>query len=110
MSVFKQKKGKNMSWFKVYLIYEQAAIDEHIKLQKDFHKLFIDNQTPEGMALFSDRYEWDDQVFFPFYFSPASVQFTKTLISSYSGAPCGQPKKEYLKLLEGRPVDFDLLE
>lgn len=99
-----------MSWFKVYLIYKQAEANEHIKLQKDFHKLFMDNQTPEGMALFSDRYEWNNQVFFPFYFSPASVQFTKTLISSYSGAPCGQPKKEYLKLLEGRPVDFDLLE
>ena len=99
-----------MSWFKVYLIYQQAAVNEHIKLQKDFHKLFIDNQTPEGMALFSDRYEWDNQVFFPFYFSPASVYFTKTLISSYSGAPCEEPKKEFLKLLAGRVVDFDLLE
>ena len=99
-----------MSWFKVYLIYHQAAVKEHIKLQKDFHQLFIDNQTPEGMALFSDRYKWDNQVFFPFYFSPASMQFAKKLIFSYSGAPCEQPKKEYLKLLAGRPVDFDLLE
>ncbi|MGA8178702.1 MAG: hypothetical protein WB792_01485 [Desulfobacterales bacterium] len=99
-----------MEWFKVYLIYEQAKANEHIKLQKEFHKLFIENQTPEGMALFSDRYEWDNQVFFPFYFSPASVQFAKTLLSSHSGAPCEEPKKEYLKLLSGRPVDFDLLE
>jgi hypothetical protein len=99
-----------MSWFKVYLIYEQAAENEHIKLQHDFHKLFIDNQNPEGMALFSDRYEWDNQVFFPFYFSPDSVRFTKTLISSYSGTPCEQPKKAFLKLLAGRPVDFDLSE
>jgi hypothetical protein len=99
-----------MSWFKVYLIYEQAVANEHIKLQRDFHKLFINNQTPEGMALFSDRYEWDNQVFFPFYFSPASVQFTQTLISSYSGTPCEEPEKAFLRLLEGRLVDFELLE
>lgn len=110
MSVFKQKKGKTMSWFKVYLTYDQAAINEHIKLQKDFYKLYIENQASEGMALYSDRYEWDNQVFFPFYFSPTSVQFAKTLISSYSGAPCEQPKKEFMKLLVGRPFDFDLLE
>lgn len=99
-----------MSWFKAYLTYEQAAANEHIKLEKDFYKLCIENQTPEGMALFAGKYEWDNQVFFPFYFSPASVQFAKTLISSYSGASCEQPKKEYLKLLVGKPVDFDLLK
>jgi hypothetical protein len=99
-----------MSWFKVYLTYEQAVPNGYIKLQKDFYKLCIENQTPQGMALYSDRYEWDEQVFFPFYFSPGSVQFAKTLISSYSGNSCEQPKKEYLKLLVGRPVDFDLLK
>jgi hypothetical protein len=99
-----------MSWFKVYLTYEQAAANEHIKLQKDFHKLCFEKQTTEGMALFSGKYEWDNQVLYPFYFSPASVQFAKTLISSYSGAPCEQPKKEYMKLLVGKPVDFDLLK
>ena len=99
-----------MSWFKVYLTYEQAAAKEHIKLQQDFHKICIENQTPEGMALYSGRYEWRNQVFFPFYFSPASVRFAKTLISSYSGTSCEQPKKEYMKLLIGRPVDFDFLE
>ena len=46
-----------MSWFKVYLTYEQATANEHIKLQKDFHKLCIEKQTPEGMALFAGRYE-----------------------------------------------------
>ena len=98
-----------MSWFKVYLTYEQAASNEHIKLQKDFYKLCIKNQNSEGITLYSGRYEWDNQVFFPFYFSPGSEQFAKTLISSYSGARCEQPKKEFLRLLVGRPVDFGLL-
>ena len=44
-----------MSWFKVYLTYEQAVPNGYIKLQKDFYKLCIENQTPEGMALYSDR-------------------------------------------------------
>ena len=96
-----------MSWFKVYLTYEQAVPNGYIKLQKDFYKLCIENQTPEKMALY---YEWDEQVYFPFYFSPGSLQFAKTLISSYSGTSCEQPKKEYLKLLVGQPVDFDLLK
>jgi hypothetical protein len=99
-----------MSWFKVYLTYKQAVANEHIKLQKDFHKLYLEKQAPEGMALFSGRYEWDNQVFFPFFFSPASTQFSKMLISLYSGVPCEQPKKEYLKLLVGRPIDFALLK
>ena len=100
-----------MSWFKVSLTYEQAAANEHIDLQEDFHKLYIENQTPEGMALYSDRYELNNnQAFFPFYFSPASLKFAKTLISLYAGAPCERPKKEFLKLLVGRQTDFELLE
>jgi hypothetical protein len=100
-----------MSWFKVYLTYGQAASNEHIELQEDFNKLYIENQTPEGMALFSGRYELNNnQAFFPFYFSPASVQFAKTLISLYSGARCEQPEKKYLKLLVGKQVDYDLLK
>jgi hypothetical protein len=100
-----------MSWFKVYLTYGQAASNEHIELQEDFNKLYIENQTPEGMALFSGRYELNNnQAFFPFYFSPASVQFAKTLISLYSGTSCEQPEKKYLKLLVGKQVDYDLLK
>jgi hypothetical protein len=44
-----------MSWFKVYSTYEQTAANELIKLQKDFHKIYIENQAPERMALFSGR-------------------------------------------------------
>ena len=94
----------------VELLDELHKENAEIYFEKDFYKLCIENQTPEGMALFAGKYEWDNQVFFPFYFSPASVQFAKTLISSYSGAPCEQPKKEFMKLLVGRPFDFDLLE
>ena len=99
-----------MSWFKVSLTYEQAAANEHIELQEDFHKLYIENNTPKGMALFSGKYEFDNLVLFPFYFSPASLKFAKTLISLYAGAPCERPKKEFLKLLVGRQTDFELLE
>ena len=98
-----------MSWFKVSLTNDQVKIGGLINLQEDFKELYLKNNAPEGMALFTGKPEWDNQLIYPVYFSPVSLQFARILVSSYSGVPCEQPKKEDMELLAGRPVDFNLL-
>ena len=102
-------KGGNMSWFKVSLTNDQVAAGELIKLKEDFMKLYIANNTPEGMALFSGKRERDNQLIYPVYFTPVSLQFAQKLVSSYSGVPCEQPKKEGMSLLVGESADSNLL-
>ncbi len=98
-----------MSWFKVSLTCDQVMAGAINKLRKDFRKLYIKNRSPQGMALFLGIPEWDKQQIYPLYFSPSSSQFTEDLISSYSGTPCEQPKKDDVSIIGGCYDDLTLL-
>jgi hypothetical protein len=62
------------------------------------------------MALFLGESEWDNGQTYPIYFSPISSQFIQNLISSFSGFPCEQPKKDKVFIIRGCYDDFTLLK
>jgi hypothetical protein len=90
-----------MSWFKIPLTKDQVEAGAIEKLRIEFRKLYVKHHTPKGMALYLGEPDWDNGQIYPIYFSPGSSQFTQNLISSFSGSPCEQPKKDKVFIIGG---------
>jgi hypothetical protein len=90
-----------MTWFKVSLTKDQVESKAIEKIRIGFRKLYVKKHTPQGMALFLGKPEWDNRQIYTIYFSPVASQFAQDLISSYSGVPCEQPKKESVNIIGG---------
>ena len=99
-----------MSWYKVPLTKDQVEAGAIEKLRLEFRKLYVKHRVPQGMALYLGKPEWDNGQIYPIYFSPISPQFIQNLISSFSGVPCEQPKKDSVFIIGGCYDDLTLLK
>jgi hypothetical protein len=95
-----------MSWYKVTLPLKDCGINGRGReLQDAFMAIFMTYAGPLDAAMFSERSEDFEEVFF--YFSPGAARIATTLIESYKAVPCPAPLRENVALAAG---DADALE
>lgn len=78
-----------MPWYKVVMSSIEAAKGKHSELQSAFEALFMAAGGPKEMALFSIRLSGRDN--FEIYFSPGSIEYTRSLLELYQGQACEKP-------------------
>jgi hypothetical protein len=97
------------SWYKVTLPFADCGTGgKGHRLQEAFmHLLIANGGLPKDAAMFSQRSEDFNEVFY--YFSPSAMRIAKILIEGHGAVPCPAPLRGTVNLAAGDTSVFDLL-
>lgn len=98
-----------MAWYKISMTNNQVAQAQHMKLQEELNKIFMQLLFPKKLAFFGSN-EIVSKIH-EFYISipDENISLFKLLLAKYSAQQCAQPKKGEVALLLGHQDAFDLL-
>ena len=93
-------------WYGLFLGNGADAFAPTMKIQNDFMRAFIASGGNVEMAMFSLSESTSEAHEVTIYFSPAAVEFAKTIVGA---APCDKPSRKNLGLLVGDQRCWDKL-
>ena len=102
-----------MDWYKIKVEWDDVADGLHITVQKEFESIFFELVAPEEMALFGElSLQSRESPCFNLYLTPSCLPKMQTLVNTYNGVSCENPKKQGIRLalLVGRAKAWELLE
>ncbi len=97
-----------MPWNRVTFTNNQIEEDGILlDMENQFEDVFMEEEGPSDMALFSDNDYTDDTI--SFYFTPGCVPNCENMILYYDGEECEPPDIEEVFLFSGNDDALDLL-
>ena len=92
-----------MTWYKVAFTHNDLITQRHMKVLTAMSECLIEHRSPQGLALFSTRYEPFAST--TYFLSPNSAEYCPELLETCGVEPCSAPDPDSISVLCGRSDD-----